>query len=317
MEDNYSNPVVDDCRISFAVRPPSTGWEPFQLPTEPPRTFWVWFKPQNLPTAIVVQNPTDTDTDTEIVPVSARYLLQMLGLDPVCVPVCSLFGFQFPGQGGTAPYFDQAIVAAPEGADPNIVFYVDPPPMFEAPVFNPEISDDGEVSEYSDDQIDQIFDSMDRDWKGCIQSERQLSMLQKQLLDLQVRLGMMNRDLSPDERVYSTRADQDDWQDARRALRDAATRVSRNVKELNAGETTYAGKKRWFVDIRKKYVIPRLPFDGMESARQEFEIYRSATQHLVTRMQSAYHHGRQEGEVRAQQVLNQIATRVSTTKRKR
>jgi len=312
---SFQNSAMNDCRVAFAARPPSANWETIQLPTNPPRAFWAWFKPQHLPTAIVLQVPPDDGS--VVVPVTARYLAQMLGLDPACVPMCLLFGFSFQGQGGTAPHFDQAIAGPPAGADPNIVFYVDPPPMQNASGYAEE-SDDGEhESEFTEDQIEEIFDSMDRDWKGSLQAERQLQSLQKQLLDLQVRLGTMNRDLGPDERLYSDRSDQDDWQEARRALRDSATRLARYIKEMDAGETSYAGKKRWFDNIRKSYVIPRVTFDGMESARMEFEVYRSSMQNLVSRMQAAYHHGRQEGEVRAQQVLNRIATKVASTRNKR
>lgn len=307
--------VMSDSRVAFAGRPPSTAWEAIQLPTNPPRTFWAWFKPQQMPNAIVVQVPPDDGS--AVAPVAVRYLAQMLGLDAACVPMCSLFGFSFPGQNGTASYFDQAITGPPAGSDPNIVFYVDPPPMQNAPVYYAEVTPDEPESEFTDDQIEEIFDSMERDWKGSIQAERQLQSLQKQLLDLQVRLGTMNRDLGPDERLYSERSDQDDWQEARRALRDAATRLARYIKEMDAGETVYAGKKRWFDNIRKTYVIPRVAFDGMESARQEFEVYRSTMQNLVNRMQSAYHHARQEGEVRAQQVLNRIATKVASSKNRR
>ncbi|MGZ0171525.1 MAG: hypothetical protein ACKVHE_18415 [Planctomycetales bacterium] len=309
------NPASNDCRAAFAARPPSTSWEVIQVPTDPARTFWAWFKPQHLPTAIVLQIPPDADPS--VAAVSARYLTQILGVDPACVPMCSLFGFSFQGQGGAATYFDQAITVAPAGAEPNIVIYVDPPPMQNAQNYYPEAEYDESETEFTDDQIDEIFDSMERDWKGSVQADRQLQSLQKQLLDLQVRLGTMNRDLGPDERLYSDRSDQDDWQEARRALRDAATRLARYIKEMDAGETSYAGKRRWFVDIRKSYVIPRTTFDGMESARQEFEIYRSTMQNLVSRMQAAYHHARQEGEVRAQQVLNRIATKVASTKNKR
>lgn len=309
------NPAPGDCRETFAARPPSSSWEVFQIPTAPPRTFWVWFKPQQLPNAIVLQVPPDADLNS--VPVSTRYLAQMLGVDPACVPMCSLFGFSFQGQGGTASYFDQAITVAPAGVDPNIVIYVDPPSQQNAQSYYPEASNDVPETEFTADQIEEIFDSMERDWKGSIQAERQLQSLQKQLLDLQVRLGTMNRDLGPDERLYSERSDQDDWQEARRALRDAAARLARYIKEMDAGETSYAGKKRWFDNIRKTYVIPRITFDGMESARLEFEVYRSTMQNLVNRMQSAYHHARQEGEVRAQQVLNRIATKVAATKNRR
>jgi hypothetical protein len=314
-EGGLTNPTSNDCRIAFAARPPSASWETFQLLTTPPRMAWVWFKPQHLPTAIVVQMPPDAGLSGS--PVTARFLAQMLGVDPACVPMCSLYGFSFPGQGGMSPYFDQLIAEPTAGADPNIVFYVDPPPMQTAPAYFPEPVGDSEDVEFTEDQIDEIFDSMDRDWKGSLQAERQLQSLQKQLLDLQVRLGMMNRDLGPDERLYSDRSDQDDWQEARRALRDASMRLARYIKEMDAGETVYAGKKRWFDNIRKSYVVPRVTFDGMASARQEFEIYRSTMQNLVTRMQSAYHHARQEGEVRAQQVLNRIAAKVASTRNKR
>jgi hypothetical protein len=314
------NPGTSDCRVAFAMRPPSASWEAIQIPTTPPRTFWAWFKPQHLPTGIVVQLPSAADQT--VVPVSMRYLVQMLGIDPACVPMCSLFGFSFQGQAGTASCFDQAVTLPPVGADPNIVIYVDPPPMQHAQAYYPEPpyaegEPDESGSEFTEDQVEEIFDSMERDWKGSIQAERQLQSLQKQLLDLQVRLGTMNRDLGTDERLYSDRSDQDDWQEARRALRDAATRLARYIKEMDAGETTYAGKKRWFVDIRKTYVIPRTTFDGMESARKEFEIYRSTMQNLVSRMQSAYHQARQEGEVRANQVLSRIASKVASTKNKR
>ena len=310
---SFRNSAMNDCRLAFAVRPPSANWEPIQAPTNPPRTFWAWFKPQHLPTAIVLQVPSGDGS--AVAPVTVRYLVQMLGVDPACVPMCSLFGFSFQGQGGTASYFDQPVSGPPPGADPNIVFYVDPPPMQNAASYAPSPGVD--EHEFTDDQIEEMFDSMERDWKSSLQAERQLQSLQKQLLDLQVRLGTMNRDLGPDERLYSYRSDQDDWQEARRALRDAATRLARYIKEMDAGETSYAGKKRWFVNIRKSYVIPRVMFDGIESALLEFEVYRSAMQNLVTRMQAAYHHGRQEGEVRAQQVLNRIATKVASTKHKR
>lgn len=189
--------------------------------------------------------------------------------------------------------------------------------MQNAQSYYPEAAYNESETEFTDDQVDGIFDSMERDWKGSMQAERQLQSLQKQLLDLQVRLGTMNRDLGTDERLYSDWSDQDDWQEARRALRDAATRLARYIKEMDAGETTCAGKKRWFVDIRKTFVVARTTFNGMESARKEFEIYRSAMQNLVSRIQSAYHQARQEGEVRANQVLSRIASKVTPTGNRR
>lgn len=315
------NSSTSDGRMTFAARPPSTHWETVELSTQPPRKAWVWFKPPQQPDSIILQFPPDDGA--EVGPVTIRNLVAQLGIDATCVHWCVLFGFSFPGQRGVAPHFDQPIIAPPPGADPNVVLHVEPPSMPSTSFYgtasgDPGLSDSGgHASGLSEDQVSEIFDSMERDWKGSLQAERQLQSLQKQLLDLQVRLGMMNRDLSTDERLYSERSDQDDWQEARRALRDAAARLGRYIKEMDSGETVYAGKKRWFDNIRKSYIVPRVTFDGMEAARQEFEVYRSTMQNLANRMQSAYHHARQEGEVRAQQVLNRIAAKVTSSRNRR
>lgn len=303
-----------DCRVTFAARTPSAAWETLTLPTNPPRPIWVWFKPSHVPNAVMIQIPPEA-AGTVVPAVTVRYLTQCLGLDPVCVPMCSLFGFSFPGQGGMSPYFEQAVTVPPAGADPNIVIYVEAPAMQVGAPHASSSSD--EYDEITEDQIEEMFQSMERDWKSSVQAERQLAGLQKQLVDQQTRLGTLNRDLSPDERVYAERTDIDDWQEARRALRDAAARLARYIKELSAGETVYAGKKRWFQQIHRNYVVRREVFDGMAEARLEFEVFRSTMQNLATRMQSASHHARQDGEIRAQQVLSRIATKVSAAKSKR
>lgn len=310
--DNSSAP---DCRVTFHARPPSVDWETIELTVQPPRKVWAWFKPHYMPDAVFLQFPSDDGS--EFSPITIRELVRCLGLDPACVVWCLIFGYSFPGQQGAAPQFDQQITGPPDGTDPNIAFRIEFPLSRTVSGHGGHQETQEHHSGLTEDQINEVFDSMERDWKGSLQAERQLQSLQKQLLDLQVRLSMMNRDLSTDERLYSERSDQDDWQEARRALRDAAARLARYIKEMDAGETVYAGKKRWFDNIRKAHVIPRVTFEGMESARQEFEVYRSTMQNLANRMQSAYHHARQEGEIRAQQVLNRIAAKVSSGKNRR
>jgi hypothetical protein len=107
-----------------------------------------------------------------------------------------------------------------------------------------------------------IFRSFERDWKTTRNAQRQLDGLQKQLLDMQSRLGTMNRNLNPEEALYADRADHDDWRDARRWLRDASNRLNKGLKELVAGETTYAGKNQWFEQFYRDYISTQTPFPG-------------------------------------------------------
>lgn len=306
---NSSEGAASDCRASFAARHPSAGWESIQVPGLAGVSFWAWYKPANAPTGLMFQVPPEA---LQAAPqLTLRTVIHAAGLDAACIPMCSLFGFSFPGQAGTAPYFDQPLTIPAPGTDPNIVAYVDAPSGAQygarpAPTVNEAESTDSEVLE--------ICRNIERDWKGSLKNEKQLEALHKQLIDMQTRLNTLNRDLGPEERMCAERRDLDDWQEARRALRDAALRLSRFIREFDAGETTYAGKKRWFQEIYEDYVQPRQPFDGMRQAQQEFEVYRKMTQNLASNMQSVWQSASQEGERRAQTVLNAIAVKVRAAK---
>jgi hypothetical protein len=304
-ESTDPQPNRADCRAAFAERLPSVGWEYVALPTNPPLQLLVWYKPSHLPTAIVLQVPPESVLYQ--IGFTIRHVLQALGLTPTAVPMCSLFGYSFSGDNGTSAFFDHLVTGPTPGADPNIVIYVDTPRMAAAP---PQ-------SAASDGRDREIFKSLERDWKTCSQAERQLAGLTKQLQDMQTRLNTMNRDLGPDERMFSDRADIDDWRDARRFLREAATRLSKYIKEMMAGETVYAGKRAWFEQIHREYVATQTPFPGMAEARSEFEYFRRTLQNLADRMQSAYHHAQMEGVQRAQVVLTRIQGKVAAGKSKR
>lgn len=298
-----------DCRALFAQRPASQAWEVVTLPTNPPLQLWAWFKPVATPTAVMLQVPPTGIAMTFTV----RQALHGIGIDPAAVPTCSLFGFWFPGDGGTSPHFDQPVSGPAPGGDPNIVAYVDVPgAVAPAPVAMPA----GDEAPPLDAQAREIFKSFERDWKTAQSAERQLGGLKKNLTDMQQRLNTMNRDLTGDEALYADRADLEDWRDARRFLRDAAQRLSKVVKEFVAGETTYAGKRMWFEEIYDSYVSSQTPFAGMEEARGEFEYYRRTIQNLCDRMQAAYHHAQHEGITKAQNVLSRIAIKVAAKKAK-
>lgn len=296
-----------DCRVTFAQRPASQTWEIVSIPTNPPVALWAWFKPPHAPSAIMLQVPPAAATQPPAFTV--RQTLPALGVDPTAVQSCSLFGLWFSGEGGTSPQFDQPVNGPPPGADPNVVIYVEAPAVAASSATS---DSDGP----SNDRKRAIFRSFERDWKSTRNAQRQLDGLQKQLLDMQTRLTTMNRDLTPDEALYAERSDHDDWRDARRWLRDSSNRLSKCVKELIAGETTYAGKNQWFEQIYRDYISTQTQFPGMEEARGEFEFHRRTIQNLCDRMQSAYHHAQQEGIQRAQVVLSRIAVKVASKRAK-
>jgi hypothetical protein len=298
-----------DCRVAFAQRPASTAWEFVTLPTNPPLQLLAWFKPSHLPTAIALQVPPESLQFQ--IGFSVRHVLQSLGIDPAAVPMCSLFGFSFSGDGGVSTYFDHVVVGPNAGADPNIVVYVDPPQAVAVAAAAPQ------QAPAIDSQTRELFKSLERDWKWSNQTERQLAGLTKQLQDMQTRLNNLNRDLSPDERMFADRQDVDDWRDARRFLREAGTRLGKYIKEMMAGETTYAGKRQWFDQIHRDYVATQTPFPGMLEARSEFEFFRRNMQNLAERMQAAYHLAQMDGVQRAQAVLSRIAGKVESGKSKR
>lgn len=297
-----------DCRILFAQRRPSQTWEVVTLPTNPPLELWAWFKPVQAPSAIMLQvSSTVAPHPTGF---SLRQILRSLGIEPTAVPMCSLFGFWFPGDGGTSPHLDQIVTGPAPGGDPNIVIYVDVPQQPAAPV------PASRSKQPIDGQTREVFRSFERDWKTTRNLERQLIGLQKQLVDMQSRLNTMNRDLTGDEALYAERSDLEDWREARRFLRDAASRLSKCIKELVAGETTYVGKRQWFEQIYNEFVTTQTAFTGMKEARDEFEYYRRTIQNLCDRMQAAYHHAQHEGINKAQVVLSRISMKVASQKAK-
>lgn len=299
-------PQQFDCRVAFAGRPPSANWEPLQIPGTP-ASVWAWFKPQHALTGIQVQVPPEV---SQTVPfLTLRMIAHAAGIDPACIPMCSVYGYAYQGYAASSPWCDQAITAFPAGTDPYIVLYVDPAPGA-MPVTVPAPTGGDETEWSSDDQLEELFISIERDWKSTLKFEKQLGAQHKQLTDMLQRVMALDRDLMPEERMCASRQDIDDWTDARRALREQATKLSRYIREYDAGETVYAGKKRWFAQVYKDCVKKRRPFDGMTSAQQEFEVFRKNTQNLVSAMQSAYNAAGAEGERRAQSVLTRIAAQV-------
>ncbi len=305
-----------DLRTQFSARPPSMTWEMITLADAPQSFVWTWFKPSHVPHGLVLTIPDETyRTHPHPVQLTLRNLLQSAGVEPSWVAMWSLYGVAYDGQQGTTPFLNQAIPEPAPGVDRSIVVYLHAPPVATAPqMLTPQMP--GPVLEETG-QPTELFERMGADWKASLHLEKELDMLRKQLAGMASRLGSLNRDLSPEERLHSSREDQDDWQDARRWLREAASRLSRFIKEHDVGETVYAGKKKRFESIYDQFVVPRQRFNGCDQVQQDYEAYRKMLQTLVNNMRATYSSAGQDGERRAQQVLSRIAAKVQNSRSKR
>ncbi len=161
-----------------------------------------------------------------------------------------------------------------------------------------------------DANLVEMFEFMSVDWLAANEIEKDLGRLRKQFIDLVGRLKNLNRDLTSDERRHADNQDNKDWMDARRGLRDGSLRLWRCIKELDMGDMSFAGRKQWLAQTYEQYVVPRIPFEGMQQAQREFEQQRKLVATMQSNMNSAYNIASTDGERRAQQILTRIQTKM-------
>jgi hypothetical protein len=301
-------------RAQFAGRPPSAAWE--QITLGPGVGFvWVWFKPPAVPQGLCLRIPDETyrtksnNSGSSGNGLTLRALLNAAGVDLQIVSLCYVYGSPCGGRTATAPIFDQPLTEPPVGADPNIVVLLDVPVAELPPAVGLP------VAAFSPDVV-KVFDEMEADWYACQQIEKQLLLVRKELTGALARLAALDRDLSPEERLHGDRQDKSEWQDVRRSLKDATTKLMRYVKEHDVGETSAAGKRLWFTESYQQVVLPRRPFDGLLHLHHEFEAYRKRLQILLQNMSLANTTAAQEAERRAQQVLARLGSRARSAQHK-
>jgi hypothetical protein len=292
-------------------RLPSTAWEPIPLADHPQNFVWVWYKPPTSPQGLCVRIPDETFRDpVRRKSLTLRAVLQALKVDPRFVAAWSLYGVSYDGQHLANPAWDCLIPEPGLAADPTIGIYfrhmlLDAAPPAVAPVSAPQGAPSG------------VFSRMEADWNACLQLELQLTAAAKQLNATLLRINSLNRDMSPEEARCGDSQDKRDWQEARRWLRDVASRVSRFLKDHLVGITSNAGKRNSYEAIYQQYIAPRRAFDGLEQAERDFDAYRKSLQTLLTNMGSANSTAMQEGERRAQQVMTRVAGKIRTARAKR
>jgi hypothetical protein len=308
------NSSAGDAAASFAARPPSQTWESLLWANDPQYPAWVWFKPSAVPQGLVLGIPEETwRTARHLQQLTLRRLLQAAGVDPAGVAMWQFAGMSFPGMNGANPLMDQPLPAPGPGVKPEIIVIINVPVMMVPPMsFAPPLAAApmaASTMPLTGNQSE-VFERLEIEWAAVIDLERDLDRLRKMLVDLASRLKALNRDLNPDERLYSSREDKQDWQDARRFLRDGDNRLRACVKEFDIGDPSSAGYRRGLEHIYAQFVVPRIPFNGMESVLGQFEAHRKMVMTLQMKMNSTYLGAVSNGERRAQQVLNRIAGKV-------
>jgi hypothetical protein len=302
-------------QAQFLARNPSTNWEQIRLRATG-GFFWVWFRPPAAPNGLVVRIPDEIDSATHEQTqarhdcLTMRHLLGEVGIDPAIVSLWYQYGIPSDGGSGTSPAFDQPIPPPQPGVDPQIVVMINVPAT-EMSLGNVPTAGVGGAT-----CVTKVFDEMEADWYAVLLLEKQLLLARKQLTNALGRLASLDRDLSPEERLHGDRQDKSDWQEIRRSLKDAATKLSRYVKEHDVGDTSAAGKKNWFSEMYQKLVVPRQPFDGLLALHREFESYRKRLQILLQNMQLSNINVAQEAERKAQQILSRISSRARSAQGK-
>jgi len=299
--------------IDFSTRAASVAWEPVPLCDSPQHTFWAWFKPPAVPTGLLMTIPDETfHSYPQRDQLTLRKLLHSAGIQPASVAAWSLQGMTYDAQAGTNPLLDQPIPEPVAGSDPNIVIYLNAPQVAQPPIVQslPASEPIPAQALSTDADLEQVFQHIDAEWQAVLQLEVQLRALRKQVGSMSGKLNSLNRDLSLEEKQHANRVDINDWQDARRWIRDSEASLSRCMKDHDLGDTSSAGKRHWFEQLYEQHVVPRQPFENMLQTKREFEIYHKSLQTLQNRMNSKLSEASQNGERRAQQILSSIAAKI-------
>jgi hypothetical protein len=243
----------------------------------------------------------------------------MVGADPIGVAMWQLYGMTYQSWNGSNPLLDQPIPTPGPGVVAEVVAYIAvpqvpfnyatqmPPQGYPPPSFLPTMNSFAAVPGRD---LTPIFDRIDVEWSSAMDIEKDLDRLRKNMVDLTGRLKSLNRDLSSDERLYSSREDKQDWTDARRMLRDSEQRLRGCIKDFDIGDSSSAGYRKGYEQIHRQFIVPRIPFDGIEQQVEQFIFYRKLVTNLQGKMNNAYLSAVNNGERRAQQVIVRIAAKV-------
>jgi hypothetical protein len=304
----------------FANRAASTNWETVTIPGLPGVTCWAWFRPDSLPTGIAISMPPELLAQPiPALPFSLAQLLEGVGLSWNEFGSLSLYGTPWQPAAAWQAAANQPFPAPQPGGSNQILLGVIEPhsapapmPMTTAPQSASPLGDG--LRHDTDSQA--LFQRVETDWKACQGLERQLSGLRSQLSSTLGRLGHLDRDLHPQEALGADRQDKDEWQDARRFIRDGVSKVHRCIKAHDIGITSAAGRRTYIQRIYEQAAESSGAGGDLANCLREVESYRKELANLMNSMNGALTAANANGIQRAQRILSRIATRMRSKRAK-
>lgn len=305
-------------------RPPSMNWEPILLDPSGQFVVWVWFRPAAVPTGLMFVISASLFTDVSVSSrLSIRQLVVAAGLDPSQILIWTLNGMTFDSAGGVSPLLDQILPPPATGAnlDVSVWFASAQQPMWSGfPTAAAGFADfSGGQPAYANSGLSQndgqLLDAIESTWNAVLNLETRVTSIRKDLASSISRINSLNRDLSSDERRTCDSKDLQEWNDARRWLRDSHSVLSRSVKEIDVGTTSSAGKRLRFEEIYRNQVVPRVSFPGLMQAVNEFESYRKILQSVLASAQASISKAGRDAEQRANSVLHRVAAKMRASRR--
>lgn len=291
--------------FSFAQRAPSTSWEGVPLPTSPPLVVWGWYKPPHAPTAVALQLPGELWQGSGATgQLTLRLLATAVGMETLLG--WTIYGQYYHFHAQTASFVDIPL-SPPPGENPQVILWSQSAnlPTFSMPV--PEMVPQtvgGDLLPGEDPNP--YFDLIEFYWTNILYIESEVRRARLQLDHSISKLHALDRDLTFDELYAADSADKQQWQDARRWLRDAAASLSRSIKEIDVGLLSSAGQRNRFLDLYEQFVKVRIAFPSLKQAAVDFEMHHKSAKNVLQAAQSALHKGMSDGERRANAVLQRI-----------
>jgi hypothetical protein len=304
-------------------RPPSANWEPVSLDPTGLRVVWAWFRPASVPSGLIVAVPAALFQDAVLAPrLSIRQLIAAAGLDPAMILCWVLNGMQFDAMAGTSPLLDQPLPPPQSDGNLEVSVWMAPLPQpawagYQMPMYGqtPDFTQQTSFQTGGSDSDQHMLGVIETYWNDILQLEVRIGSIRKELSASLSRMNSLNRDLNADERCACDSKDIQEWTDARRWLRDSISVLSRSVKEIDVGTTSGAGKRHRFEEIYQQQVVPKIPFEGLAQAVNEFESYRKTVQNVLASAQGGLSRAGRDAEQRASSVLRRVAAKVRSHRR--
>jgi hypothetical protein len=285
--------------MSFALRAPSLAWEPVPLPTTPPVAVWGWFKPEQAPGSVVLQLPPAL-WQAGSPAITVRLLTAATGVESLMA--ATIYGQHVPIDTETVGLVDLPL-PPPDGDDQQVILWAGaaagvPSPIPSASATVGDLLPGENPAPY--------FELIEFYWTNILYIESEVRRARQQLDSSLSKLNSLNRDLTFEELYAADSADKQQWQDARRWLRDASASLSRSIKEIDVGLLSSAGQRNRFLDMYEQFVQPRIVFPGLKQAAVDFEMHHKSAKNVLQAAQTALHKGTSDGERRANAVLQRI-----------